>query len=413
MPNKTIYIKDEDASIFTKAQKMGGESISAVITKALRQYVVNNERSKNSKDKQEATLNAVHNLFATASAKRTSVIHLEPTEENYQTRFRIDGVLVPQNPLSKDLVRSILPTLLSSDEGANKELGQASLKLPEIGPDLDIRFSCLQSILGPAYTFQILRKDLPIPDLDDLDRHGQGQITKQFHEIAHKAWGLNIITGPSGCGKTTTALAMLKEALKKGQKKVVSIEDPVGLLLPGALQIPLDLSQNSDFATVLKKVLHADPDVIFIGEIRNAETLQLANQCALTGHQVITILHAPTALGALQRMLNLGLEGHLLRDSLRSITAQSRLQRICQECEGDGCESCDSSGTHGQVGVYEILCSNTHLKAALNDDVTLTELTKAAKKDGFIDLMADAEDKVSRSIIPQRELKRLKKILKG
>ncbi|MDF1660933.1 MAG: ATPase, T2SS/T4P/T4SS family [Planctomycetota bacterium] len=410
MPNKTIYIKDEDASIFTKAQKMGGESISAVITKALRQFVEHSEVSKATKEKGEATLKAVHELFAKASAKRTSVIHLEPSDSGYHNRFRIDGVLVPQAPLSKDLVLSILPTLLS-EEDVERDLGQASLQLPDNGPELDIRFSCLQSILGPAYTFQILRKDIPIPELNDLDRHGQGQVTEKFHEIAHKAWGLNIITGPSGCGKTTTALALLQEALKKGQKKVVTIENPVGYLLPGALQIPLDTSNNIDYATVLKKVLHADPDIIFIGEIRDAETLHLANQCALTGHQVITVLHAPTALGALLRMLNLGVEAHLLRDSLRSITAQARVQKTCQDCQGKGCEACDSSGSRGQVGVYEILSPDTHLKDALSDTVTLKELTKAAKKDGFIDLIADIEDKVERNVVPQRELKRLKKII--
>lgn len=412
MPNKTIYIKDEDAAVFTKAQKIGGESISAVITKALRQFVELSEASKATKEKDQATRKAVHDLFANATAKRTSVIHLEPTDNHYLNRFRIDGVLVPQEPLPKDLVLSILPTLLP-EQDHDRDLGQASLQLPGKGPDLDIRFSCLQSILGPAYTFQILRKDIPIPNLDDLDRHGQGQITEQLHEIAHKAWGLNIITGPSGCGKTTTALSMLQETLKKGQKKVISIENPVGLLLPGALQIPIDVSQNLDFATVLKKALHADPDVIFIGEIRDAETLQLANQCALTGHQVITVLHAPTALGALQRMLNLGVEAHLLRDSLRSITAQARVQKTCQDCQGAGCEACDSSGSRGQVGIYEILTPHSHLKEALRDSATLKELTKAAKKDGFIDLIADAEDKVERNVIPSRELKRLKKILKG
>lgn len=403
MPNKTIYIKDEDASVFSRAQELGGESISAVITKALKQFVDLSEQSIAAKERKDATLKAVHQLFADASSKRALVIHLEPQEEKYLSRYRIDGVLVPQAPLSKDIALSILPTLLGRGDNEEPDLGQVSLSLPDNGPDLDIRFSCLQSILGPAYTFLILRKDLPIPDLDDLDKHGQGAVTEAFHEIAHKAWGLNIITGPSGCGKTTTALSLLQEALKKGQKKVITIENPVGHLLPGALQIPIDMSQNLDFATVLKKVLHADPDVIFIGEIRDAETLQLANQCALTGHQVITILHAPTALTALQRMLNLGLEAHLLRDSLRSITAQARVQKT----------SSDSFQSPGQVGVYEVLLPGKQLQAAMTDDVTLDELTEAAKKDGFTDLIADAEDKAKRKVIPKREVTRLKKAITG
>jgi len=274
----------------------------------------------------------VNRVFSTALRENASDIHIEPFEHKFQVRYRIDGVLHTKqvDPKSQfDAVASRIK-LLSGMDIAERRLpqdGRQSIRFA--GQDIDLRVSALPGSWGESLVMRLLKKETELPDLEAIGLDGHAKAVLQ--DLLSQPNGVILVTGPTGSGKSTTLYRGLR-GLNDGIRKIITIEDPVEYDMDGIIQIQTNASIGYTFAKGLRAILRQDPDIIMVGEIRDGETATIAAQAALTGHLVLSTLHTNSALAAVARLIDIGLEPYMVISAVRGLVAQRLVRRLCTNC---------------------------------------------------------------------------------
>ncbi len=341
-------------------------------------------------------INLVNYLILQAIRKGASDIHIEPGRKFGTVRFRIDGQLVEMLRPRRD----IFPAMISRIKVMAK-LDIAEQRVPQDGrfqvvadgKQVDLRVSTLPTVLGEKIVTRVLDKQRLTFNLEKLGI--PAETLTMVKSLLKKPYGLMLVTGPTGSGKTTTLYSAL-ELIKSVNRNIVTVENPVEYQIELVNQVQVDSTRGVDFATSLRSILRQDPDVIMIGEIRDAETAQVAIQAALTGHLVLSTLHTNDSAGAIVRMMDMGIESYKLAAALVGVIAQRLVRTICPHCrtsyfpseeylqavqykgntrrsfsKGEGCRECFDSGFQGRTGIYEVLPANTEFRRLIAHEARL------------------------------------------
>lgn len=340
----------------------------------------------------------INAMFSEAIARRASDIHIEPFKGDMQIRLRIDGTLqlwrsVPSMRFAATASRIKLLCGMDIAERRIPQDGRHSLRIA--GRDVDIRASCLPGVWGESIVLRFLGRTSDLPSLAELGI--STAIARQLHLLSHQPAGLLLVAGPTGSGKTTTVYKLL-EALNDGTRKIITIEDPVEIDLPGAIQVNVRQDIGLEFATGLRAMLRQDPDVIFVGEIRDPDTARMATRAALTGHLVISTVHTGSAAASIARLSDLGIEGYLLAEAVTGVLAQRLLRR---------CNPAAAGQYSGRIGIYELLEISPALREAIRQGRSNTELEELAASAGFHSMYSDAVAKAAAGLTDSDELIRV------
>ncbi len=374
----------------------------------------------------------VYSILAQAVGEGASDVHLEPEEGELRVRVRVDGVLkesahVPRRMISAVISRLKIMSELDIAEKRVPQDGRVSVSVDD--RRIDLRVTTLPTQRGEGATIRILDESNSERSLDDLGMDGGAR--ERFEDSFKRAYGAVLVTGPTGSGKSTTLYAALGE-LNSIEKKIITIEDPVEYRIAGINQINVNRKAGLDFATGLRSVLRADPDIVMVGEIRDAETARIAIEAALTGHMMLTTLHTNDAPGALARLGEMGIETFLTASAVDCVVAQRLARRLCQHCrrsavlpaaalleagiEADadlegfepvGCPRCNNSGYRGRVGVYSVMTLGERLKEMTVEKAPETEIAAVARQEGMLTLREDGMIKVARGETSLEEVLRV------
>ncbi len=296
----------------------------------------------------------VNAILRQAVARGASDVHVEPKERGLLVRMRVDGILSPairreDVPVRQIVARFKVMAHLDTSENRLPQDGRIALRYGD--RSIDVRFSSLPGINGERLVMRLLDRKTGLRALEELGLDPAQEAA--LRRIAGMSDGMVLTTGPTGSGKTTTLYSLLN-TIDTVRRNVVTVEDPVEYKPEGVSQIQISADIGMTFAVGLRAALRQDPDVIMVGEIRDAETARIASQASLTGHLVLSSLHANTCVGAITRLRDLGLEDFLISSTLRAALAQRTLRRICRACDGAGCEACGQTGYAGRIGVFEV-----------------------------------------------------------
>lgn len=363
----------------------------------------------------------VTRILTQAKRDRASDVHIEPSQDVVRVRFRIDGalkeVLVLPAAMGVGLVSRIkIMAGMNIVERRRPQDGQLTTTID--GKDTDVRVGTTATIWGEKCVLRILDKNRSVLRLGDL---GMPPATHETYSGLVKApFGMVLCAGPTGSGKTTTLYATLSQVADP-TKNVMTIEDPVEYVFPSINQIQTNEQAGLTFASGLKSILRQDPDVILVGEIRDVETARIAVQSALTGHLVLSSLHATDSVSALHRFLDMGIESFLIASSVLAIVGQRLVRRVCPSCktrytptqeemefyeesggpqktdfyQGTGCNFCGGTGYQDRIGVYELLQMTPEIKRLIVGWATQDELRRLAQKQGMRTLRQEAIDLVA------------------
>jgi len=342
---------------------------------------------------------------------QASDILLEPQEKDVIVRLRIDGLLHAFGNMpfgAYDQVLSRLKVLGAMDVAENRKPQESKIRFEVDGHPYVLRVAVLSSHYGQMAALRIL----DMPQFGDFTKIGMPEnLTAQVQKNISGRYGLLLVCGPTGAGKTTTVHACLKY-LNSGEVNIMTIEDPVEYVVPGLNQIEVGSDIGLDFAGGLRIMLRLNPDIIFVGEIRDADTAKIAIQAALTGHLVISTVHSRNAVGALYRLMDLGVDRFLINYALRGILAQRLMRRTCDTCKeiysptsaetefytkekgaapgtlmhGKGCEACHQTHYKGRVGIYELLEMDDDIRSLVSAGVGETQFRDELKKKNFISM---------------------------
>ena len=335
----------------------------------------------------------VNDLLELAVKKNASDIHIEPLEEVTRVRLRIDGLLCTAVEVLRSNHSAIVSRIkiICGMDIAEKRLPQDGRVEVEVsGSKVDLRVSTLPVINGEKVVIRLLEKSQKLLELEALNfSESNLKIYKQLISSPH---GIILLTGPTGSGKSTTLYATLQE-LNDETKNIITIEDPVERTIAGINQIAVNNKAGLNFATGLRSIVRQDPNIIMVGEIRDGETAKIAVQAALTGHLVFSTLHTNNAIGAVTRLLDIGIEPFLLAAALRGVVAQRLVRTICHYCES-GCEHCNFTGYKGRIAVQEVLQITPKLQKLITQGAEESVLFEAARENGFTTLREDCLAKV-------------------
>ena len=364
---------------------------------------------------------------------RASDIHFEPFEDKYIIRYRVDGVLYDITNPPKNLALAISSRIkvMANLDIAERRLPQdGRIMISVEGKNIDLRVSTLPTVFGESVVMRVLDKGVVSLSLEQIG--APKTMLKQFRALIHKPNGTILATGPTGCGKTTTLYSCLRE-INKIDYKIIATEDPVEYDIPGIIQVPIRPKINLNFANCLRHILRQDPDIIMVGEIRDAETLQIAIQASLTGHLVFSTLHTNDAPGAITRLINMGAEPFLIASTLEAVIAQRLVRVICPNCRekynpdpkaleelnlpgeeaknmtfyrGRGCSQCNKSGYKGRTGIFEFLVITEPLKPLIMERSQTATIRKIARREGMEMLREDGLEKIRQGITTIEEVVR-------
>jgi general secretion pathway protein E len=377
----------------------------------------------------------VNAMLSEASARRASDVHVEPFEDRLSVRFRVDGILTLWRTAPRSLFDAVSSRIkiLSGMDIAERRLPQDGRQTLRIaGKEVDARVSSLPTTWGESIVVRFLGKHTGLPDMNALGlAPDQRDVVRT---LVGATSGMVLVTGPTGSGKTTTVYRLVTD-LNDGLRKIVSVEDPVEVDLPGVLQTQVRSEIGLDFATGLRSILRQDPDIILVGEIRDSETASIAVQAALTGHLVISTIHTTSALAALTRLLDLGVEGYFVADVLRGLVGQRLARRLCPHCSAPdegvaeeefakqhlpasltatppawrravGCSQCSMTGYAGRFGVFETTAITPALRQAIRDRADENALEAIARSTGYRTAFEDGLVKARAGMTTLREVQR-------
>ena len=346
-------------------------------------------------------------LLTQAVRDGASDIHIEPYERHSVVRFRIDGdlreVVQPNRALHGALISRL--KIMAELDIAEKRLpqdGRISLRLGQRA--VDVRVSTLPNAHGERAVLRLLDKSGAQFSLDALGM--QGQVRRQFEALVQKPHGIILVTGPTGSGKTTTLYAALK-CIDAARTNIMTVEDPIEYDLSNVAQTQVQPKIDLSFAKALRAILRQDPDVVMIGEIRDAETAQIAVQASLTGHLVLATLHTNDAASAVTRLADMGIEPFLLSSSLVGVLGQRLVRKLCKSCLGSGCDACSRQGFAGRTGIFELLVASDTIKGLIHEEAPESAVRAAAISEGMVLLREDGQRLVDAGITRADELLRV------
>lgn len=383
-------------------------------------------------DEDSPIVRLVNQIISNAVAQRASDIHFDPQEVELKIRYRVDGVLMTERTLPKHMQNVIIARLkimanLNITESRVPQDGR--IKLSVNFKPIDIRISTLPSIYGEKIVMRIL--DLSNA-LDRLDKIGFSTRNEQtFKSMISVPNGIVLITGPTGSGKSSTLYAALHH-LNEEAVNIITIEDPVEYQLTGINQVQVNEAVGMTFATGLRSILRQDPDIVMIGEIRDIETAQISIRASLTGHLVLSTLHTNSAVAALTRLIDMGVEPFLISSSLTGVVAQRLVRRICRDCvetveptdrereifaqsniqmehiqRGRGCGNCNNTGYRGRIAIHEVLPITDDIRGLIMSAANSTKIQQEVKKAGMSFLLDDGLDKVKQGLTTTEEVLRV------
>ena len=366
----------------------------------------------------------VNKIITQALRDRASDVHIEPQDKRLRIRFRIDGALHDVLALPDSMAPALTSRIkimagMNIVERRRPQDGQIAMDVD--GRAVDIRVATTGTIWGEKVVLRVLDKSKPLYKLSDLGMPSETHAT--YSKLVRAPFGMVLCAGPTGSGKTTTLYATMSE-INESQRNIMTIEDPVEYVFPSINQIQMNEQAGLTFATGLKSILRQDPDVILVGEIRDVETARIATQSALTGHFVLSSLHATDAVAALHRFLDMGIESFLIASSVLGVVGQRLVRRICDNCKtaytpsveelefyaqaggepkktffhGSGCNLCSGTGFSDRIGVYELLTVTPEIKRLVVGWATQDELRRMAVKQGMRTLRDEAISLVNQDL---------------
>ena len=371
----------------------------------------------------------VTSMVEQAARQRASDIHIEAKEDSVRVRFRIDGSLYEKFTYSIHLLPAIMARLkiiggMDIAEKRKPQDGRFTILVDK--REYDSRVSVLPTVYGEKCVMRLAQKKALTRNKSELG-FSPSEL-KAFDDILKNPNGILLVTGPTGSGKSTTLYTALSE-LNKEDVNIVTVEDPVEANIDGINQVQVNVKAELTFASALRSILRQDPDIIMIGEIRDGETAQIAVQASITGHLVVSTLHTNSAAGSISRLINMGVEGYLLADSLVGIIAQRLVRRLCPYCkkphlitdterrimgiradvnpeiyEPVGCERCDNTGYSGRIGIYEIMKITPPLKELISKNASVSELKQMGMREGMHTLRQSATMLVIKGITSVHEM---------
>jgi type IV pilus assembly protein PilB len=374
----------------------------------------------------------VYSVLGQAVGEGASDIHFEPADDEMRVRFRVDGVLREAAHVPKRMVNAVISRvkIMSDLNIAEKRVpqdGRVSVSIEN--RRVDLRITTLPTQKGEGATIRILDKDNAQRSLDDLGMEGPAR--ERFEESFRQAYGAVLVTGPTGSGKSTTLYAALGD-LNHVERKIITVEDPVEYQINGINQINVNRKAGLDFATGLRSILRADPDIVMVGEIRDGETARIAIEAALTGHMMLSTLHTNDAPGAITRLTKMGIESFLIASSVDCVVAQRLARKLCSHCkrrtvipvqalteaglraatelegyEPVGCARCNSSGYKGRVGLYSVMKMSERIKDLTVSQAPEADIAALAREEGMLTLREDGIEKIRRGLTSLEEVLRV------
>jgi type IV pilus assembly protein PilB len=372
-------------------------------------------------------------MITQALRDRASDIHVEPSDDRVRVRYRIDGALHDVLSLPGSIGPAVVSRIkimasMNIVERRRPQDGQISIHVED--RDVDIRVSTTAVVGGEKVVMRLLDKSRPLFDLPQLGM--PADLARRFESLIRSPYGMVICAGPTGSGKTTTLYASLTE-INSPERNIMTIEDPVEYTFPTINQIQINEQAGVTFANGLRAILRQDPDVILVGEVRDVDTARIAVQSALTGHLVLSSLHATDAVSALFRLLDMGIEAFLVASSVTAVIAQRLVRRVCSYCvepyqpgadelafltlfngtppeggfvHGAGCNFCAQTGYLERIGVYEVMPVTDEIRELILDHGSHEELRKLAQMQGMRTLQEEALDLVTAGTTTLTEIMR-------
>ena len=436
MPVDLVVADDDDIGIQIKNRfGLAGDVLEALGAGDAPAAEAKQEGSEADTASEASVVRLVNDLLFEAIRERATDIHIEPYEHELHVRYRIDGVMSdagvpPTIHRFRNAIVSRLKIManLNIAEKRRPQDGRITLKqkLPGQKPqEFDLRLSVIPMLYGEGIVLRILAKNAVLVGLDELGMP-EGIRTRWF-DLVSRPHGIVLVTGPTGSGKSTTLYASLKQIVS-GEVKAITVEDPVEYHVPGVNQIQVNHQVGLDFAAGLRAILRHDPDIIMIGEIRDAETANAAVQASLTGHLVLSTMHTNDSCGAATRLLDMGVEPFLVASTVEGVLAQRLLRRVCRNCsvarpprEGElpadfftgedglvaesvGCRECRGSGFRGRIGCYELLTVDERSRAEIMKRASSRAVEVAARVEhNLTSLRESAADLVARRVTTAQE----------
>ena len=373
-------------------------------------------------DEEAPIIKLINSLLFQAVKDRASDIHIEPFERDLTVRFRIDGILYdiisPPKRFQPVIISRV--KIMAGLNIAEKRLPQdGRIRIKLAGKDVDIRVSTVPTAYGERVVMRLLDRSSTILQLNELGLNGHK--LELVDSLIHQSHGIVLVTGPTGSGKTTTLYAGLSR-INTTDKNIITIEDPIEYQLHGVGQIQVNPKIELTFASGLRSILRQDPDVIMVGEIRDAETAKIAIQAALTGHLVFSTLHTNDSCGAITRLIDMGIEPFLVASSLIAVMAQRLIRRVCPSCRepyrpsveelrqlgmsadrlegntvyrtGPTCPDCKQTGYRGRLGIHELLIVDDEVRNLTMKAADSSSIRRVAAAKGMNSLREDGAEKV-------------------
>jgi type IV pilus assembly protein PilB len=412
--------------------------VDTVAQAAADEYSENEDLSSVSEVIEDAPIVKFVNLLITQAVNdRASDIHVEPTENDLRIRFRIDGVLHEVMRSPRSIQAGVISRLkvmaeINIAERRIPQDGRISLKVG--GRSVDLRVATLPIVHGEKVVMRILDKGQALLRLEDLGF--LPETLERFSTAYHKPYGTILVTGPTGSGKSTTLYATLN-ILNESHRNIITVEDPVEYRLAGINQVQVHPRAGLTFASALRSILRADPDVILVGEIRDRETAVIAIEAALTGHLVLSTLHTNSAASTPMRLVEMGVEPFLVTSAIDCVVAQRLARRLCDHCKeayqpteaelveagwapeelsgndwptlqrAVGCSSCGKTGYRGRFAIHEVLLLSEELERMIIERRSTDDLVKVAVMEGMISLKKDGLRKVGLGLTSLEEIFRV------
>jgi len=373
----------------------------------------------------------VNHLIDRAIELGASDLHLSATQHGLRVRYRLDGLLRDFDPPPAHLHAAIVSRLkiMASLDIAERRLPQdGRLRIAWRGREIDLRIATMPHLNGEGAVLRVLDRSAVRLDFEALGL--SASLIRTLQSVLSEPHGIILVTGPTGSGKTTTLYAAL-QSIMSAEKNIITVEDPVEYHLEGVNQVQVNRKIGLDFAGALRAVLRQDPDIIMVGEIRDRETASVANQAALTGHLVLATIHTNTAVAALPRLVDMGIEPYLLASTIKGAMAQRLVRRLCPQCRhatplekwqeilwpngsapdhayhSAGCDACQGTGYTGRVAVAEIVPMTDTLRGSLLEKADETELSQIARQAGIPSMLDDGLRKVAAGLTSISEVLRV------
>ncbi len=388
--------------------------------------------AKEAEERDAPIIELVESLIKRAAGERASDIHFEPDETDFRVRFRVDGVLQEIMSYPKKiqpLVISRLKIISGIDIAEHRKPQDGRFGMFVNNSPIDFRVASLPGVFGEKIVVRILRKESTLISLEELGF--LPKVLEKLKDSFRRPYGEILITGPTGSGKSTTLYAILN-ILNSIEKKIITIEDPVEYKLNGLSQMQINVKAGLTFASGLRSILRADPDIIMVGEIRDRETAMISTEAALTGHLVFSTLHTNDAPSAITRLIEMEIEPFLISSALNAVLAQRLARRLCDKCKtgynpsaelrksfglppkkkfkfyrAKGCPECNKTGYRGRVGLYELMIVSETIAKMATERASSDDIKRVAMEEGMMTLREDGLEKVMMGLTSLEEMMRV------